>query len=217
VYSVAEQRPEEYATAVIELYERGQTRMRGLKISPRREVRMAKPPSDMNHVDYMLLTSLRDSENWWMSPVGGTPDFASMTSGSEVEKWFRNAGFTEVKEMTWVTRKGSKLSPMGDGHKTMMQMVKVANHYYKQGWQVVLLIDSDVLEKSTQDDRSYWPDHWVGLVSEISNDNPALDDYPTSMTVYQRGGKQTIPEHNDGSLTLDDFVRYFYGFVAAKP
>src|SRR5262245_61979133 len=136
-------------------------------MKPPSEIRMAKIPIDINHVDFIILASLRDSENMWLSPVGRVPDFASMTTGGEVEKWFRKAGFSEVKEFTVPTRKAG-----GVGAKTMMQMVRIANDYYKQKWQVVLLIDSDVLKKSTQNDRSYWPDHWVALASEISNDDP---------------------------------------------
>jgi hypothetical protein len=56
------------------------------------------------------------------------------------------------------------------------------------------------------------PNHWVVLASTISA-NFANPSSPVSMKVFTWGSVRTFP---DRMMTLDDFVDYYYGYVAAK-
>ena len=53
------------------------------------------PPSTLDHIDWLTCASLRDSENWFLDfdDTGFMSDIAGITLPSEMEQWFRKAGY----------------------------------------------------------------------------------------------------------------------------
>lgn len=212
VRGVASGNPDAYAQAGIDLYTKGQARIGTLDVKPGSELKAAPVGANSDPADWVMLGSVRDSNNWFLSPAGwfGT-SFAGITLPSTIEKWFKNAGYTKVINDTSLTG--------GDIPSVKSMCVKRASDYYSAGYYVSMLIDSNVLEASNQDDLiSMYPDHWVVLTSKV--DNAGTMDYSKlcSFTIYTWGvGDRRVPQTPPGKpLTYQKFLNKFYGFVAAK-
>ena len=78
------------------------------------------------------------------------------------------------------------------------------------GYRVCLLIDSDMLKAAKQNNKSLYPDHWVTLTEPVS-----IKDGMFKTSVHSWGNIMPIPEL--GTMTLNVFLRNYYGYVAAKP
>jgi hypothetical protein len=198
VYSLARSKVVEYVQAVIDLYEKGKAQTHKWSIEPCSDLLAYKPPSTAGipEADWIIMASIRDSENWFF-------DFQSETDnggawGHEVERWLKKAGYTDVKsDWNFSFNKG-------------VANLQKAHELYLADYQVCLLIDADMLKGETAI-RSR-PNHWVVLSSPVNAvfSSPAT---PVSMRVFTWGKKQMLPKE---ATPLDDFLDYYYGYVAAK-
>jgi hypothetical protein len=208
--AIASDDPKAYAQTAINLFQTGLGVLRGLVFKPRKEVRDSAPTGGTDPADYILLASLRDSDNIWLSPVGRWEEMAGVTTPDDIEAWFKRAGYSRVHQVTSLTRV-TKLPPG-----LLRQSLNIASVLFDKGWKIVLLIDNDVLYPAKQNNTSLWPNHWVALTSTISNTDEDGLDWPVNFTVYSYGTTYKIPGVPN-SLTLDDFLPFYYGYVAAKP
>jgi len=212
VRSLASSNPDAYAQAAIDLYSKGSAKVGSLEVKPGTELKQASVAANTNPADWVMLGSVRDTNNWFLSPAGWfANNFAGITLPSTIEKWFKTAGYTKVINDT------SLLG--GDIPSVKSQCVKRASDYFGAGYNVAMLVDSNVLKASNQDDIiSAYPDHWVVLTSAI--DNAGTMDYKKlcSFKIYTWGvGDRKVPQTPPGnSLTYEKFLNKFYGFVAAK-
>jgi hypothetical protein len=96
--------------------------------------------------------------------------------------------------------------------------VQRASQRWADGYNVAMLVDSDVLKASNQDDIiSMYPDHWIVLASKIDNAGTMNYSDLCSFKAYTWGTLRQVPETPPGNpLTYEKFLNKFYGFVAAK-
>lgn len=198
VYTLARTDVIDYVRAVIELFDQGKTKIGKWVLNPCRDLRDYKPPASAKipQCDWIIMASIRDSENWFIDYQSETDDGGAW--GNEVAKWLRKAGYTEVKE-SWNSFFNKNIAHLSE-----------ANDLFAKDFQVCLLIDSDLLEGKTA--ILSRPNHWVVLGSEVKTNFSS----PTSnveMDVFTWGEQKTLPTK---AMQLDDFIDYYYGYVAAK-
>lgn len=212
VRSVALNDPDAYAQAGIDLYSKGTARIGNLNVRAGNELKRAPVAANTNPADWVMLGSVRDTSNWFLSPAGWfRNNFAGITLPSTIERWFRDAGYTRIINDT------SLLG--GDIPSVKSMCVKRASDRFTEGYNVAMLIDSNVLEASNQNDIiSLYPDHWVVLNSTIDNAGTMSYSDLCSFKIYTWGdGERQVPQTPPGnSLTYEKFLNKFYGFVAAK-
>jgi|SRR6185369_15505489 hypothetical protein len=212
VRSLAISNPDAYAQAAIDLYSKGSSRIGTLDVKAGNELKRAPVPSNTNPADWLMLGSVRDTSNWFLSPAGWFQNnFAGVTLPMTIEKWFRSAGYTKVINDT------SLLG--GDIPSVKSMCAKRASDYFADGYYVAMLIDMNLLKASNQNDViSLYPDHWVVLNSKIDNAGTMNYGDLCSFKIYTWGnGERKVPQTPPGNaLTFEKFLNKFYGFVAAK-
>ena len=198
VYTVAKTNPVEYVKAVTQLFDVGTATIGKWKLEPDDDLRFYKLPTSPSipQADWIIMASIRDSENWFIDYQAETDKGGAW--GNEVAKWLTKAGYTTVKE-DWNSVANKSIAHL-----------KTADDLYSKGYQVCLLVDKDLLESRTA--TLSRPNHWVVLASNIST-NFLSPSSNVSMQVFTWGSVTTLP---DRAMTLDDFVDYYYGYVAAK-
>lgn len=193
IFSLASDDPLRYVRFAIELYETGKSALGGLDIEPDDEVVRSAPPSpEIEPVDWMVLASIRDSENWFFDVETGASIVRAGTNPHEIAGWFREAGYTKVvEEVNTVFSKD-------------LANAQMASNLYDEGYKVVLYLGMGVFSPGQGGT------HFVGLTSPISL-------VPTNVffDVFTWGeGRRHVPK--TGVLTLPNFLKDYYGFIAAK-
>jgi hypothetical protein len=215
LFSVLSDNPVQYARYAIDLYEKGKGNIGRILVEPSKDVRSHLPPSTalIHAVDWMTMASLRDSENYFMgfdsleTEIGNLKipgessktQLAGITLPGELAHWFRLSGYSDVREETnLVSNKGTRT-------------VDGANALFAKGYRMVLLIGAQMLESKEQTDGSRVANHWVVQRSLINTSGGSV-----SAKVFTWGqGEYNIPQ--GAELSVADFLKNFYGYVAAKP
>jgi hypothetical protein len=204
--------PDAYAQAAIDLYTKGRAQVNSLTLVPGNNLKTAAVPANTDVADWIMLGSVRDSSNWVLSPGGWFgSNLAGVTIPSSIEKWFKDAGYTDVINDTSLSG--------GDIPSVKSMRALKASQKFSAGYTVCMLIDDDLLEAKTQDDIfSMFPNHWVVLNSTITNAGTMNYKDLASFKIYTWGtGDRQVPETPPGKpLTHEKFLNKFYGFVAAK-
>jgi hypothetical protein len=102
VYNLAQADPSAYARLAIDLYEKGEGKVKSLTIKPSADLRKTAVPGGNDVADWIVLASLRDSENWlftyhgderWKVPFfGGSADDAkAIQMPHTVAAWFKSS------------------------------------------------------------------------------------------------------------------------------
>lgn len=217
VYEIAKTRPEDYVTAVTELFDNGQTTLGKWKLTPNEDLRRYAIPEDAKiaEADWIIIASVRDSENWFF-------DYSSYkdkggTTNREFNDMLSKAGFTDIQDDN------------SDSTHEDVDNLKKADELYSKNYQVALRVDASVLGDSmtTDDSRSCHPpknaqssgnsNHRLVLASNIRT-TWALSS-PVSMDVFTWGGKRPMPSDFSGApvvMTLGKFLTYYFGYTAAK-
>jgi hypothetical protein len=200
LFNVVSDNPVMYARFAIDLYEKGKAKIGRLLIEPGKDVRSYLPsPAAIHPVDWMTMASVRDSENWLLDYDSAEKEFAGITMPGELAHWFRLAGYSDVREETNV------YFTKGTG------TLDDASGLFAKGYRVVMFIAMQMLEAKNQTKSSTIPDHWVVLRSQIDRSGGKV-----KMKVFTWGyGEYQVPQAGD--LSLDDFSKNFYGYVAGKP
>lgn len=209
LFNYATDKPGHYARFAIDLYQKGQASLGRLLIKPGKDVKNFTPPSTLDHVDWLTCASIRDSENWFFDfdDTGRISDMAGITMPSEMEQWFRKAGYRDVRENTNISRFNKDIDTVND-----------ANTLLERGYRVCLFISSNMLAYGDQTDKgSVFTMHWVVLREKVQVTNGHV-----KAKVFSWGkGDYEIPHpHGDTKnikpLPVGDFLMNFYGYVAAK-
>jgi hypothetical protein len=199
MHSVASDRPGEYARFAIDLYEYGKAKLGRLMIEPGKDARNYSPNGKIPPVDWLTMASIRDSENAFFDYDDADKEFAGITLPGELANWFRRAGYSDVKNVTNVV--------FNKGGGTLDE----ADRLYAAGYRVCLFIGINMLSGRDQTSGSTTAEHWVVLRSPITRTGENV-----RLTVFTWGsGNHEVPQ--SGTLSLENFYRNFYGFVAAKP
>ena len=145
VRSLATSNPDGYAQAAIDLYTRGTARINTLTVTPGNNMKRAAVPANTDVADWIMLGSIRDSSNWFLSAGGWFgSNLAGVTIPSTIESWFRNAGYTDVINDTSLSG--------GDIPSVKSMCALRASQKFNDGYYVCMLIDADLLDHDTQDD-----------------------------------------------------------------
>lgn len=193
IFALASDDPLRYARFAIELYETGKATLGKLLVEPDEEVLHSTPPStEIEPVDWMVLGSIRDSENWFFDIETGESIIRNGTNPHEVAKWFRQAGYSKVvEEVNTVFSKD-------------MANARMASDLFEQGYKVILYLGFGIFSPGGSGT------HFVALTSRINL-------IPTNVIfdVFTWGkGHFKVPQ--SGTLTLQKFLDDYYGFIAAK-
>jgi hypothetical protein len=231
VHAVALDAPQDYARAIVDLYEQGKAclggRARCLALKPSKDLMNYTLPATVkvDPADWIIMASIRDSENWFFN-YSSVTDNGGTRSG-ELADWFKEAGYTDVTDHSY--------SLLGNYPGLWAHE---ATELYGKGYKVCLRINSNMLHVATQDDNSWKSNHLVGLASPITFNDKTYPPFkacyyegrhrecqtfagnfdPKSSTValkvYTWGGVRDVPE--TGTLSWSSFMENFYGYVAAK-
>lgn len=231
MYCVAKHRPQVYRQYVIDLAEKGEARLGNLVVKPSNSCRQAGGgevlAKGMDPVDWVALASLRDSSN---SLLSMTPDAsaAGITMPHDMEHWFDACGLFHG------TGNHTRLATGGTTDDLF-----AANSSFSTGAFVCLFVRAAIIggggaigTKIGNSGRPktllFTPDHWVVLHSSITIDRRfamrnmcppapgtcALDDRKLEFSFYTWGGIYKV-NGTRSTLTVGDFLPYFYGYVSA--
>ena len=211
--AVALANPDVYAQAAIDLYTKGVARFNGLEVRAGRELKQSPPLGNANAADWIMLASIRDSDNWFLSPAGWFGlSLAGITLPGTMESWFRSAGYQTIISKTYLALKPVPMVLAVEAHE--------ASQYAKpgSGYKVVLFIDSNLLDADSQDNLfSVYPDHWVALTTPIADNGDIIGyDAPISFKVFSWGREMPVPVDPSHPLTKRSFLTRYYGYIAAK-
>ncbi len=208
MFSYASDKPIAYARFAIDLYQKGQANLGRLLIKPGHDCRNFLPPSTMDHVDWLTCASLRDSENWFLDfdDTGKISDLAGITVPSEMEQWFRKAGYQDVRENTNISRFNKDIDTVNE-----------ANDLLDKGYRVCLFISANMTDYDDQADKgSVLTMHWVVLREKIQ---VIGGNVKTKIFSWGKGNYEIPHPSKTGDLKplpVGDFLQNFYGYVAAK-
>ena len=196
-HELATDDPEKYAQTAIDLFEKGQASISNLTLKPSADLMNYKlDDKDIAQGDWILAASLRDSGNWFMDYQGTGNDAAAITIPSTMAKWFKAAGYKDVRNETNLL-----LCKDWDN-------AQEASELKKHGYHVCLFINADLLENPTQ--ASVIPDHWIVLLSTIDKVNVDC----CKLTCFSWGERRPVPKV--GNLRIMHFEWNYYGYVACK-
>lgn len=200
VHRLLRQDPVAYVSFVIDLYTKGAATLGQLTVTAGADLRRFDPkPVSMTAVDWITLASVRDSENWFFDYQSAEDAFAGITLPSHLERWFRKVGYRHVFNKTSLT------------HDEDLTNLREADQLHASDHWVCLLINANALYKSSQDDLSLVPNHWVVLRSRIRF-APSIH-----FEVFTWGrGNYSVPEDPAQTMSVEDFLDHYHGFVAAK-
>ena len=227
-FSILRQRRELYVKAVTELYLYGITKIGHLVIIPSdktKNVTLNTAGGDISGADWVVLASLRDSENNTFRYDKPARQFAGITWPHEMADWFKQAGATGV------TSDYNIVAP-----KDINNFAK-ANIYFKKGYSVCLFINIAMIVDQTFVAPS--PNHWVLLNGEITSSGKLLTpslaksldmrktmaelsageedpdfEYNLNFKIFTSGYKYFTVSRN--MSYNEDIMKFYYGFVAAK-
>ncbi|MDT9177877.1 MAG: hypothetical protein P5683_10440 [Limnospira sp. PMC 1279.21] len=155
----------------------------------------------MPQADWMLLSTLRESQNLWLPIEPNAPDIlrnlAGITKPWEIVGWTQELlGFADV----------NFTKPYLFGH---LQAMENATAVLDQGGVVLALINAEALLKNKPPLIPY-PSHWVAVVSAMDftdTNSPQLIDFQ----VYSWGQKMRV------TATPQAFSLHFWEAITAQP
>jgi len=72
IHALATNNPDAYVQAAIDLYSKGKAQIGTLTLSPGNNLKQAAVPANTDPADWIMLGSVRDSSNWFLSPADGS-------------------------------------------------------------------------------------------------------------------------------------------------
>jgi hypothetical protein len=209
--TIAADNPDGYVQAAIDLYAKGTAQIGTLQINASSGVRESNILGNTNAADWLMLASIRDSNNWFFSPAGWFGlNVAGITLPGELCKWFRNAGYTEIVSSTYLATMTKPIPSV-----VALEIYR-ANQLALAGYRVALFINADILDSDDQDGFSFIPDHWVVLSGPIRDGGITAYDSSISLSVFTWGRIQNIPVSPAKALKKRAFMDHYYGFVATR-
>lgn len=214
IRDIAEDRPQDYARAVIQLFEAGRTSIGKLDIKPGHDLKshILTATAGIAEADWIILSSIRDSDNWFFDYQSESDDASAITMPHSKEDWLKEAGYREVINDTNAV-----------ACKDLPNAIR-ANRLFSQGYKVALFINADMLDANTMNDASVTPDHWVALTKPITIQSVnvahpgALSEDKNSRVefeVYSWGRRIGVPLGGQ-RLTDYHFLCNYYGFIACR-
>ncbi|MBR0869398.1 hypothetical protein JQ633_03440 [Bradyrhizobium tropiciagri] len=204
LFNLLSDQPGEYAKYTMDMYENGAAKIHRFLIKPSGALRAyALPAGAVDPVDWLTMSSLRNSEDWFIHFDSTDGTLSGATTQMELAWWFDQAGYTGIKEDANIAR-----------HQRDTDNMDEASRLYSAGYRVCLLIDDQMLyaSKQTKSGSVVLRDrHWVVLRSKIDRSGGNV-----KMNIFTWGdGDYKVPQGDP--LTVSQFLENYYGYVAAKP
>lgn len=202
VYLEARDRPVHYVVFVTQLFEQGRSSIRGWRIAPSQRLRNYLPPvTGIAEADWIPMASIRESEEWFWSNRDVFSDGG--TYSDVIARWLVKAGYTDVRDNSSRSQTETERN------------LRLAGAYHDLGYMILLVIDAAVFERVDRRPDEKWM-HVVTLTTPIRfvpnmHDMPAVD-----FTVQTWGRKRRMIPDGAGCMLLGEFLRYYYGFIAAR-
>lgn len=213
IFNLAKTDPENYVSVATSLFTYGLAVLRKWQLKPCHDLRIAPCPARVPQADWLVLASIRDSENWFFDFTSDKSALADGTnSASEIEKWMKAAGFHDIH----IDFEEFIIGARGKKAKQLMSAIDL----YNKDYQVLWRIDADILDSAVPGKNSTIPgltnftspDHIVSMAGECVM--PRNEDSQVSFPVFTWGKKTTIPQV--GGLRFGQFLDGFFGYAAAK-
>lgn len=203
--------PVQYVQMAIDLYEKGQANMIGNNlrtarmVQPPVDLRHAAPPNNMNHADWIIAASVRQSLNNVFDYTPGEGIFAikAWSFPSDVERELKTLGYSRV-----INKAGFVAT---SGYDNLMEASKL----YQSGWRVLLLIDAGLLSAPIDPQGPKFGEHWVGLNSAIVPKIGPGVPFVHSFNVWSWGRPYRVPGAGT-PLPLSTVTKHYFGFVAGR-
>ena len=217
-YCVAEKYPNHYAKYMIDLWTLGQAYLGKLHVKPSKSCLTASLGTGNIHpADWIALASLRDSSNAFFNFDEINDATGGITFPGDMADWFRKTLFSSVENNTSIS------------HRASFDNLKKAQRLYGANKSVCFLISAKMMYLPMKVNAV--PNHWVVLTSNILVDGKSLNhthssdldaylDKKISLHAATWGeDKGKVPLHTKNRtkhLTLNEFLTFYYGFVAAS-
>jgi hypothetical protein len=161
----------------------------------------------MEAADWMILASVHEACNilgvHQYTKDEGLIHRKAWQTAREVVAAYKAAGYRRVVDCTGFFH----TSNFGSSD------LEKANTYLTDGYRVSLLIDDDLLCDDKMGGISLHSNHWVGMLETINV--TMAGNYIPAFKVFSWGQARPVPQNGD-QIRLQDFLRNFYGFVAAR-
>ncbi|MBD0268444.1 MAG: hypothetical protein ICV77_09130 [Cyanobacteria bacterium Co-bin8] len=203
VFELVSKQPARYVSLCQALYETGQFRSRTKVVKPSQGLLQSKVRSGMSTADWMLIATLRDTENL-LFPVTGDSgsvgnNIAGITTPWEMKGWiYEILGYDQVEfESTFV---------YGE-----FDAMRAADAARSQGGVAFLMIHSAMLGGATP--AIAHPNHWVAYLGGLQIDNGVWyshDSGKIRFNCYSWGKQYTV------DLGEGPFEDYMWGVVTGR-
>lgn len=218
---LAESRPLDYVSYVLDLYEFGEAKIGNLDVKPSVDClnasnkRNGSSTSSIAACDWIALASLRDSTNGIFDYQSTKNEISGITLPSTVEHWFKKIGYNNVVNRTNLFfDKGIKI----------LAKAQTAN-INKQ--HVCLFINAKLV--SLPISAMLTPNHWVVLSDNIKVDGRLLNTIPSTelddlgdksievkVSTWGENSVKLDNIHTTSKITVDEFTDYFFGYISVK-
>jgi hypothetical protein len=198
-YEIMRTRPLTYVRAATSLFQFGFGWIDTWKIEPDDDLKNAPCPTSVAQGDWVMLASIRDSENWWYDFHSDTSGEEAGTTLEEIEAWMKHAGFQNVVRDQTIT-----------GWLDREPMFKDALRRFDGGAHVTLAIDASCINSGIPDSPKM--NHVVVLRAAFVP--PPNRSATIKIPIFTWGEETSIPA--TGGLTYGQFLGQFFGYVAAE-
>ncbi len=213
VFGLASSDPAAYVNFVGRLFLTGRAHLKHWLVEPCKTVLHSNAfhSAGIDVADWIPTVSIRNAEDMLLPlglPIPGIRNkiaFKGVTL-AETAHEAKRAGFTSVKENL---------------HRTV-EALHQANHWFHKKYIVCLGINAQLLKEppSKLKKLSHHSDHRVVLRSKIHIENNWITTDTIDLKVFSWGDEMRIPRSNPGgkqeTLSVDDFLQNYRGFVALK-
>lgn len=203
VFELVSKQPARYVSICQSLYETGQFQSRTKVVRPADRLRESKIHQGISVADWMLIATLRDTENL-LFPVdanssGLANNIAGITTPWEMKSWiYEILGYDQVDfESTFVY-----------GEFDAMRKAHAAR---RQGGVAFLLIDASMLQGSAP--AIAYPNHWVSYLGNLQIDDGVWYQHDSGhirFDCYSWGSKRSV------DLGEGPFEDYMWGVVTGN-
>ena len=245
-YSLAKRKPVIFAKFALDIYFYGKATINELEVRPGKSFLNYNFISDsggkfqISAFDWIVIGSIRNSENMILSYKIPTQQIAAVTSGSEICAWFEKSG-APAKRDIWYSNYDLQ-TPISNDSQSLLdgmdearlrdwfnKLLKMSNAKISNN-EVIVLINAKMIYQYQKSFQSI-PSHWVVLESGVDIDGKPIACYgiPTmnyadlkallekkiGFSFFSWGQLYNSPSMKKDFTALD-FSNYFFGYVSAN-
>jgi hypothetical protein len=242
MYCIAREKPDDYGEYVLDLALSGEGNLGGLHVKPGADCRATPLAGQIHPIDWIALASLRDASNAFADMDDTDDRFAGITTGSDLKAWFNKTGWFPngvLDASNWVANQSldNLLEVNVRSPKAYVCLCIRAAIIEPSSGEVGM----NKIGK-TNAPKTWWggADHWIVLgdgTGTGTGDNkdilvspqsapqrrpypnmPGNDDLPGGMLEFKfySWGKIWASVNRFPGLKVEEFLRYYYGFVIAS-